>query len=130
MADQVTQLVNLERVAESIPPVTMNDKLAKIAADYACRMIEGGFFSHIDPLTGYDIADRAVVGKYAYYFVGENLAAGQQTPVEAMSEWMDSPAHRDNILDPTWTEIGVAVRVGGESSIYWVQVFGHPAEGF
>lgn len=130
MADQVVQLVNLERVAEEMPPVTMNDKLAKIAGDYACRMIEEGFFGHRNPITGHDQADRAVAGKYAYYAIGENLAVGQQTPAEVMKEWMESPAHRDAILDPTWTEIGVAVRLGGEYSIYWVQLFGHPAEDF
>ena len=130
MADRVVQLVNLERVAEQTLPVTVNDKLADIAADYACRMIEEGFFSHRDPITGHNMADRAVIGKYAYYAVGENLATGQETPVDVMREWMESSAHRENILDPTWTEIGVAVRVGGERSVYWVQVFGHPAEGF
>ena len=130
MADQVVQLVNLERVAEGMPPVTTSDKLAKIAADYACEMIEEGFFGHRNPMTGHDQADRAVAGKYVYYVIGENLAVGQQTPAELMKEWMESPAHHDAILDPTWTEIGVAVRLGGEYSIYWVQLFGHPAEDF
>jgi uncharacterized protein YkwD len=128
MADQVLQLVNLERVAEKIAPVTVNDRLAKIAGDYACRMIEEEFFAHRDPINGHDPGDRAVAGKYAFYAVGENLAVGQQTPAEVMKEWMESPAHREAILDPTWTEVGIAVRLGGEYSVYWVQLFGHPAD--
>ena len=71
-----------------------------------------------------------MTGKYAFYAIGENLAAGQQTPAEVMKVWMDSPAHRDIILDPNWTEVGIAVRVGGEYEIYWVQLFGRPAKGF
>ena len=41
---------------------------------------------------------------------------------------MESPAHRDIILDEKWSEVGLSVRFGGEFSIYWVQEFGAPAE--
>jgi len=41
---------------------------------------------------------------------------------------MDSPSHRDNILDEKWSEVGISVRSGGEYSIYWVQEFGDPAD--
>ena len=60
--------------------------------------------------------------------VGENLSAGPRTPSEAMKLWMDSPSHRDIILDPTWGEVGIAVRSGGKYSFYWVQEFGDPAD--
>jgi len=128
MADQVLQLVNLERAETDLPPVTRNPALEHIADDYACQMIAENFFGHTDPTTGYGPGDRAVVGKYAFYAIGENLAAGQQTPAEVMKVWMDSPSHRDIILDPKWTEVGIAVRVGGEYSTYWVQEFGAPAD--
>jgi uncharacterized protein YkwD len=45
-----------------------------------------------------------------------------------MKVWMGSPAHRENILDPRWSEVGIGVRTGGEYSIYWVQEFGDPAD--
>ena len=128
MADQVLQLVNLERAETDLPPVSRNPALEHIADDYACQMIAENFFGHTDPITGYGPGDRAVVGKYAFYAIGENLAAGQQTPAEVMKVWMDSPSHRDIILDPKWTEVGIAVRVGGEYSTYWVQEFGAPAD--
>ncbi len=129
MADQVIQLVNLERAAahRDLSPVTVNDKLTDVAGDYACRMIEEAFFDHYDPITGRGPGDRAIAGKYAFYAIGENLAAGAETAAEAVQLWMESPSHREIILDPNWTEVGVAVRDGGEHSPYWVQVFGHPA---
>ena len=99
----------------------------KIAENYACRLIEGGFFGHEDPLNGYGALERAATAKYMFYAIGENLAAGPQTSAEVMKAWMDSPPHRDLILDPSWREIGIAVRNGGEYSIYWVQEFGDPA---
>lgn len=127
LCDEVLQLVNLERGAADLPPVVVNTALEKVAADYACRMIEYGFFAHEDPLNGRRPGDRAISGKYAYYSIGENLAAGQHTPAEVMEAWMASPSHRAVILDERWKEIGVAVRTGGECSIYWVQEFGDPA---
>ncbi len=128
MADQVVQLVNLARAERGLQPVLVNPKLEQAAADYACRMSAEGFFGHRDPIRGEGPATRAVACKYKFYAVGENLAAGQATPAEVMKVWMESPPHRDLILGPNWKELGVAVRTGGEHSIYWVQEFGDPAD--
>ena len=127
LADQVLQLVNLERAENDLPPVSFNPSLAKIADDYACRMIADDFFAHTDPESGYGPGDRAVAGKYSFHAIGENLAAGQMSAADVMKVWMDSPSHRDIILDERWKELGVAVRLGGEYAIYWVQEFGDPA---
>ncbi len=127
LADQVLELINLERATEDLPPAVLNPTLSKIASDYACRMIEDGFFGHEDPATGHGPADRAITHKYPFYAIGENLAAGPETPAEVMRAWMESPSHRAIILDERWTEVGIAVRTGGEFSVYWVQEFGDPA---
>jgi len=127
MADQVLQLVNLERGEAGLPPVVVEDTLEQLADDYACRMIEGGFFGHRDPVQNHGPGERAVAAKYSFFAVGENLAAGQDTPAEVMRVWMESPSHRAIILDRQWSEIGIAVRVGGTHGIYWVQEFGDPA---
>ncbi len=127
LGDQVLQLVNLERAGVGLAPVVKSEVLSKFAGDYACRMIEGGFFGHTDPDSGYGPGERAAAGDYLFWSVGENLAAGQPTAADVMRVWMDSDSHRANILDDRWTEIGVGVRTGGEHSIYWVQEFGDPA---
>lgn len=127
MADQVLQLVNLERGEAGVAPVVINQALSKIAEDYGCHMIEEEFFGHYDPLSGRGPAERAVAGRYRFFAVGENLAAGQQTAAEVMRVWMESPSHKAIILGDRWTELGVAVRFGGEHGIYWVQEFGDPA---
>ena len=128
MADQVLQLVNLERGASDLPPVVLDPALEKIAGEYACRMIDDEFFGHRDPVDDHGPGERAIAGRYPFYAVGENLAAGQETAAEVMKVWMESPSHRANILDERWTEVGVAVRVGGKHGIYWVQEFGDPAD--
>ena len=127
LADQVLELVNLERAQLDLQPVVANSALAKIAEDYACRMIENGFFGHKDPINGRSALERAAAAKYMFYAIGENLAAGPESSGEVMKAWMESPSHREIILDPSWREIGIAVRTGGEYSIYWVQEFGDPA---
>jgi uncharacterized protein YkwD len=127
MADQVLQFVNLERAERDLQPVVVNPGLKTIAENYACRMVEAGFFGHQDLDTGDGPAERAIAGKYTFYAIGENLAAGQETPTDVMKVWMESPAHREIILDPDWKEVGIAVRGGGQHSIYWVQEFGDPA---
>ena len=127
LADQVLQLVNLERATANLSPVVWNRRLEKIAGDYACRMIEEDFFGHHDPINGRSPGDRALAGKYAFYCVGENLAAGQESAADVMKVWMESPSHRQIILDPSWKEVAIAVRSGGKHSIYWVMEFGDPA---
>lgn len=127
LADQILQLVNLERAAADLPPVVSNPRLDQVAGDFACTMIRGRFFGHRDPASNQGPAARAIAGRYSFEAVGENLAAGQETSREVMRVWMDSPRHRAIILDPKWKEIGLAVRFGGEYGVYWVQEFGQPA---
>ncbi len=127
MADQVLQLLNLERAERDLQPVVVNRLLTKIAETYSCRLVEGKFFGHRDPINGYGPADRAITGKYTFYAVGENLAAGPDSASGVMKVWMESPSHRRIILDPIWQDVGIAVRAGGEHSIYWVLELGDPA---
>jgi uncharacterized protein YkwD len=126
LADRVVELVNAERAKLGIAPVEENAKLKTIAEDYACRMIAEDFFSHYAP-DGDGPGERAIHGGYVFMRLGENLAAGQTSPEQVIAEWMASDqGHRENILSPQWSEIGVAVRLGGDRGIYWVQEFGDP----
>jgi uncharacterized protein YkwD len=123
---RVIELVNEERAKVGVPPVAESDLLNEIAAGYACRMVEEDFFSHYDS-DGEGPGERAIRGGYVFMKLGENLAAGQTSAEQVVAEWMASDqGHRENILSPEWTETGVAVRLGGEHSVYWVQEFGDP----
>ena len=128
LTDQVLQIINLERAAEDFPPVVLSDRLDEAASKFACQMIEEGFFKHYNPETGRGPGERAAAAKYLYYSIGENLAEGQETAADVMRDWMESPTHGDIILDPSWKDIGIAVRSFGGESLYWVVEFGDPAE--
>lgn len=125
-ADQIVNLVNAARAAHGLKPVHKSPVLTKLAEDFAARMIERGFFSHIDPDTGYGPGQRALRAGYLFLSVGENLAAGQTAPETVMDDWMASTeGHRENILSVQWNEVGAAVRTGGEYGVYWVLEFGN-----
>ena len=124
--DEIIRLVNVEREREGLQAVVRNAVLEEQATQYACEMIYYDFFDHVNPVTGSHLRDRAEEFGYEYSIIGENLAAGQPTPARAMSDWMNSPGHRENLLKPEFTELGVGVRLGGDLQTYWVQEFGTP----
>ncbi len=124
--DQLLRLINIERF--DIGAVGPDTQLSAIASDYACEMVDDRFFGHVHPKTAETIADRVGASGYPYEVVGENLAAGYWDPQEVVDAWMASPAHRDILLDPAFTHIGVAVRYGGDHGVYWVLILADPAE--
>lgn len=125
-AAEVLRLTNELRREHGVAPLAWSDTLAIEAGEYACEMIDLDFFAHVNPVSGESLRDRAARYGYDYWAIGENLAGGQTTPAQAVREWFDSPSHRENLLNPAYTELGVAVRLGGEYRIYWVQEFGRP----
>ncbi len=60
-----------------------------------------------------------------YWYAGENIAAGYQTPAQVVDGWMHSEGHRANILNPNFKKLGVGYyySFNGEYGAYWVQIF-------
>ncbi len=125
---EMAEAVNKVRARHGLQPLDLDSALMHIADFYACRLVDGRFFDHVDPLDGSTLDSRAADFGYAFQKVGENLAAGQPTVAAALKALMASERHRANILDPDFTEIGIAVKGGGELEPYWVQEFGRPLE--
>lgn len=123
---EVLRLTNVERTRLGLSPLAWSDDLAVQAEDYACELIVDDFFAHVNPTNGETLSQRARRFGYEYWSIGENLAGGQTTPQQVVAEWMASEGHRANILNDTFTELGIAVRLGGDYRIYWVQEFGRP----
>jgi uncharacterized protein YkwD len=126
LIDGLAEAINGERGTRQLPALRLDHTLTQISEFYACRLVDGGFFAHEDPFDGSTVDVRAANFGYAFLKIGENLASGQRSVAEAVAAWMASPAHRANILDPAYTEIGAAVKVGGDAGTYWVLEFGRP----
>lgn len=116
-AQQVLNLVNQERTKAGLQSVSMNSSLSNMAMDKAQDMYKNNYFDHQSPTYGSPFDMMKAYG-ISFKTAGENIARGQQSPTEVMNQWMNSPGHRENIMDKSFTQIGVAY-YNGE----WVQEF-------
>ncbi len=119
---QVLALTNAERAKNGLNPLEWDDSLANLGKTHCEDMINRNFFAHNNP-DGETPFDRMKKAGISYHAAGENIAAGQYSPEAAMKAWMDSPGHRQNILNPEFKSLGVGVVKGGEYGIYWAQEF-------
>ena len=119
---EVLNLVNKERKANGLKPLTLNKELSNVANIKSRDMIEKGYFDHTSPTYGSPF-DMMKTFNISYKAAGENIAMGQKTPSEVMNSWMNSSGHRANILNSTYTELGVGIQKDSNGTIYWTQMF-------
>jgi uncharacterized YkwD family protein len=122
---QVVKLVNDERAKQGLSPLKANLKLSDVARLKSEDMRDKNYFAHNSPTYGlpFDMMKKFGI---SYSTAGENLAAGQATPEQVVAGWMNSPGHRANILNSSFTEIGVGYAQGGSYRHYWTQMFIRP----
>lgn len=103
----------------------LNGTLSSVSLGHASDMAKHSYFAHLGR-DGSLSGERATRGGYNWRVVGENIAAGQTTPEQAVEGWIKSPPHCANLMDAQYTEMGVAFSVNkaSEAGIYWVQMFG------
>lgn len=115
-AEQVTALVNAERAKAGLSPLTLDQELSANAAVRAEEIVHA--FSHTRP-NGSAFSSAITI---SYRRAGENIAYGYPTAKAVMDGWMNSSGHRANILQSSFTKIGVGV-VQRDNTLYWVQLF-------
>lgn len=121
-AEAVLKLVNEERAKQGLNPLTLSAKLTDIATMKSKDMADKGYFDHTSPTYGTPFQMLQDFGVH-YSSAGENIAAGQRTPEEVMNAWMNSSGHRANILNKSFTEIGIGYFEGGNYGVYWTELF-------
>ena len=116
---EVLRLVNKERAKVGAAPLKFAKDL--IASAYVRAVELPAKFSHTRPNGTKCFTAMPTRG----HILGENLAGGQTTPKQVVQAWMDSKTHRDNILNPKYSEIGVVYYYQANSKYkhYWVQHF-------
>ena len=110
--------LNDERAARGLPLLTWDPTLAGYAASWSANMAANGFrHSSIGNLLG------------PYNYVGENIAAGSGGTLDGTlhNAWMHSDGHRENILAPGFSRVGVGVFCTSNGSMFLTQDFGHPS---
>lgn len=107
-------------------PLAISRKLNDAAAAHARDMARRNFFEH-QGSDGSQPRDRVMRAGYEFRLTGENIAFGPESAEEVVAGWLASPGHCENIMDPRFEDIGVAVSTGRKRGrIYWVQEFAAP----
>lgn len=119
-AAEVVQLVNEERQKAGLSPLTVNVQAVE-AAQIRAQEIES-VFSHTRP-NGTSFVTALSEAGVSYSGAGENIAYGQKTPEQVMEAWMNSQGHRANILNSSFTSIGVGHYQNNRGVSYWTQLF-------
>jgi uncharacterized protein YkwD len=126
-AEQVITAINKERTKQGLNPLYTNEKLTLAAENKAKDMKERNYFSHIYQGDNTKWSDFIKNANYDYLIAGENLANGFYSVELMVKAWMDSPTHRENILNPKFEDTGVGISFGelnGNPTIFVVQTFG------
>lgn len=134
--DEIFRAVNRARAsgrrcgAREFPPaapIRYSEVLTDVAQARSEAMAAGDRFEHVDG-RGRSPADRVRGAGYSARVVGENIAAGPTTAREAVEGWLASAGHCSNIMDPRFTEMGVAYAFSSHSrsGTYWTQLFAQP----
>lgn len=116
---KVIDLVNEIRVQNGLRKFTANWELSRVARYKSQDMKDKKYFSHTSPTYGSPFDMMKSFG-ISYKTAGENIAYGYSTPEAVVKGWMNSEGHRKNILNPSFTQIGVGYVASGN---YWTQMF-------
>lgn len=116
---EVVRLVNEQRAQYGLKPLTENWELSRVARYKSQDMVDNRYFSHTSPTYGSPFQMIRAFG-LSFRTAGENIAYGQRTPQAVVNAWMNSSGHRANILNASYTQIGVGYVAGGN---YWTQMF-------
>ena len=120
LAADIVDLVNAERVNAGISPLIGMQLLnaAAVARAAECESL----YSHTRPDgrrfdTVWDDLNISSRGR------GENLDAGVDSAREVVQRWVDSPTHKECMMEPTWEKVGAGVHRGADGTLYWAVLF-------
>ena len=117
---RLVELTNAERIKAGLNALEVSELLQTAAAKRAEEIEE--LYEHKRPdgrawstISGdFDIQCKGL---------GENLNKNTSTPESTVRSWMNSTAHKENILLPAWNKVGAGVHIGADGTIYWAMVY-------
>jgi uncharacterized protein YkwD len=108
---KMLDMVNKERVKAGLQPLKPDPEMTNVARAHSRDMFARGYFAHVNP-EGKDPFDRMKDAHVSFYAAGENLALAQTLEM-AHTNLMNSPGHRENILNPSFGRLGIGILDGG-----------------
>jgi hypothetical protein len=125
----LADLANQDRATSGVEKLAWNGTLETAAKMKAEDMLKNGYFAHTSPagLTPWYWLKEA---KYNFVYAGENLAVDFTESANVETAWLNSPKHRENIMNSHFSEIGIATIDGmfeGKNTTFVVEFFGSPS---
>ncbi|MGK0276815.1 MAG: hypothetical protein ACI9N0_003211 [Ilumatobacter sp.] len=121
----IFNLTNAERTSRGLSPLSLHPQLMQAAeAHFADQFRQGCLNLSHTGTDGSSPFDRIRSTGFNYRSAGENLACGYRTPESVMTGWMNSSHHMANIVNGSFTHIGIVAEPDASGRMYWVQVFG------
>lgn len=123
---EVVRLTNIKRAESGVSPLSLNQTLSNAAYTKGKDMIDRDYWAHVAPDGTQPWKFFKDFG-YSYRYAGENLARDFSSAEDVVNAWMNSPTHKENMLNPKYKEIGIGVTEGdlsGSDTTIVVQFFG------
>lgn len=117
--DDLHLALNEIREEYRLQPLFLDFKLTRTANTRCEEMIEEEELSH--KLAANDFADMIALGLDS---VGENIGYGYSTIPAVVKAWMNSPAHKKNLLNPSWRYVGIGIVLDEIGKPYYCTMFG------
>lgn len=105
---ELVDLVNRYRRSKGLGTLAWDERVARVAKAHSNDMVRRGFFSHKSP-DGRTPFDRLHAVGIQYHAAAENIAEGQETAEEVFRSWMNSPGHRKNLENASYTHQGIGL---------------------
>jgi uncharacterized protein YkwD len=123
----MVDLTNQMRAQNGLSALAVDSRLMQMAQIQAQNMARFKVLDHTLPQAAQpDLQSRASYVGYAYSTLGENIAFNYNGPSDLIDGWMGSAPHRANILNSSFTQIGVALAYDSSGNPYYCEVFGAP----
>jgi uncharacterized protein YkwD len=124
----IIDLTNHVRAENGVPTLNASPALLAAAQLHSEDMARLDQMQHDLPgVTLATLPDRAAYVHYDYQLLGENIAYNQADPASVVAAWMNSPPHRENMLDAQFTDIGVGIAWNRRGEPYYTMMLGKPA---
>lgn len=128
VAQAIVELTNYVRAQNGANPLTVSPALMEAAAAHSQDMARLGRMAHDIPgIPLASLTDRAAFVGYRYRLLGENIAFNQADAASVVASWMNSPPHRENMLNPAFTDLGVGIAWDSRGEPYYTMMLGKPA---
>jgi len=117
-SEGLLEKINEERKNRNIPLLLTDGRLGVAAGQKSSDMLERDYFDHVDPDGNYVWPLISNAGYKPYALLGENLAIDFNSESGIVKAWLNSPSHRDNLLNSNFADQGLSAKYGDFNGRY------------